>query len=225
MYNFHHHQSGLGMALDVTPTEVLASRSCDRQDPKNILCIPKWKSLAVLPGGRRRRRRTQHRCVLPWKPRSIDAPSIAKQILFCVCSFGFFFPPLATIRWYRCLVFVTLQPSQKLGRITEPLKKTELCGLRSVNGQEEGRRELVAVQGGGWKRSCLIPRVSGRHSHCFLGKTQGGELTFLSHLLGIDPGNGHLSQQCVRGQWKRRATVCPGPAVTIPQHFTSKLTF
>lgn len=82
----------------------------------------------------------------------------------------FFFFSLATIRWYRCLVFVTLQPSQKLGRKTEPLKKTEVCGLRSVNGQEEGWKKLVAVQGGGWKQSCAIPGVSGRHSHSLWGK-------------------------------------------------------
>lgn len=108
----------------------------------------------------------KHRCVLPWKPWSIDAPSIAKQIIFCVCSSRVFFPPC----WYRCLVFVTLQPSQKLGRKTEPLKRTEVCGLRSVNGQEEGQRKLMAIQGGGWKWSCAFPGVSGRHSHCFVGK-------------------------------------------------------
>lgn len=124
----------------------------------------------MLPG--RRRRTTQHRCMLPRKPWSIDVPSIAKQIIFCVCSSGFFPPTLATIRWYCCLVFVTLQHSQKLGRKTEPLKKTELCGLRSMNGQEEGWRKLVAIQGGGWKLSCAFPGVSGRHSHCFVGKVR-----------------------------------------------------
>lgn len=175
----------------------------------------------MLPGRRRRRRRTQHRCVLPWKLWSIDAPSIAKQIIFCVCSSGFspsLPPPLATIRWCGCLVFVTLQPSQKLGRKREPLKQRELCGLRSVNGQEEGRRKLVAVQGGGWKLSCALPGGSGKHSPCFVGESQGGELSFSSYLQGLSLKMA-IKASNVSGVSGR------GEPLSIPHHFTSKSAF
>lgn len=187
MYHFQHHQNGLGMALGVTPTGVVASRSCravtDRTLKTSCAFLNERAWLCCPGGGGGGGEHNSGACCHGNPGQLMRHQSQNKS--FSVFAASDFFPPLATIRWYRCLVFVTLQPSQKLGRITEPLKKTELCGLRSVNGQEEGRRKLVAVQGGGWKRSCAVPGVSGRHSHCFVGRTQGGELSFLSHLLGL----------------------------------------
>lgn len=57
------------------------------------------------------------------------------------------------------------------------------------------------------------------------GEKSGRRTQFPFLSAGIEPENGHLSQQYVRGQWKRRITVHPGPAMTIPQHFISKPTF
>lgn len=66
--------------------------------------------------------------------------------------------------------------------------------------QEEGRRQLVAIQGVGWEQCCAIPGVSGRHSLSLL-HGEKSEFPFLS--AGVEPGSGCLTQRCVRGQVKR----------------------
>lgn len=57
------------------------------------------------------------------------------------------------------------------------------------------------------------------------GEKSGRRTQFSFLSAGIEPENGHLIQQCARGQWKRRTTVHPDPAMTIPQHSSSKPTF
>lgn len=57
------------------------------------------------------------------------------------------------------------------------------------------------------------------------GEKSGRRTQFSFLSAGIEPENGHLIQECARGQWKRRTTVHPDPAMTIPQHSSSKPTF
>lgn len=53
--------------------------------------------------------------------------------------------------------------------------------LTPAEQQEEGRRQLVAIQGVGWERCRAIPGVSGRHCRCCRGKSR----SFPFRLLGL----------------------------------------
>ena len=72
--------------------------------------------------------------------------------------------------------------------------------LTPAEQQEEGRRQLAAIQRVGWKWSCAIPGVSGRHS---LSLLRGEKSEFPFSSAGVEPGSGCLTQRCVRGQVKR----------------------
>lgn len=157
------------------------------QDPKSILCLPhipqcflNERAWLCCPEEEEEENTNTSACCHR-NPGQLMRHQLQNKSFSVFAALGFFSPS------YNQMVSLpsVCQPSQKLGSKTEPLKKAELCGLRSVNGQEEGRRKLVPIQGGGWKRSCAIPGGSGKRSHCFVGKTQPGELRFPSYLLGL----------------------------------------
>lgn len=72
--------------------------------------------------------------------------------------------------------------------------------LTPVEQQEEGRRQLVAIQGVGWKRRCAVPGVSGRHSLLLL-HAEKSDFPFSS--ARVEPGSSCLTQRYVQGQVKR----------------------
>lgn len=75
--------------------------------------------------------------------------------------------------------------------------------LTPVERQEEGWRQLPAIQGAGWQRCHAIPGILGRHSSLLHGEKS--EFPFLS--AGVEPGSGCLMQRCVRGQVKKGHTL------------------
>lgn len=114
------------------------------------------------------------------------------------------FFPLATIRWYRCLVFVTAQPSQKAweknrtfkenGGVWAEIREWAAGGTEETRGHPRRGLEMELCHSWGLRKTLtsLCGEISGRRAQ------------FLFLPKGIEPENGHLSQQYVRGQWKRR---------------------
>lgn len=215
------------MALGVTPTGVVASRGCRAATDRTLktscaflnerawLCCPgggggggEHNSGACCHGnpGQLMHHQSQNKSFSVFAASDFSPLPCYNQVvsLSSVCHTAAF--PKA---WEDNRTF------KENGAVWAEIREWAGGGKEEAHGRP--RRGLQAELCGSWGLRKTLTLLRGENS--------GRRAQFPLSSAGIEPGNGHLSQQCVRGQWKRRATVHPARAMTIPQHFTSNPAF